>query len=260
MNVRRIAGLDDAAAADFRNLRRDDKKGGPRPIIAEGRFCARELARSGLNVRAVLVRQDLADEASAWFPADTPVLTADAAALAEVTGFPFHRGVLASADRPHSLPVDGLVRDPPRWTVAPWGVADRQNLGTIIRTAVGFGSPRILFSPDTADPWSRRTVRTSMATVLRSRLYFASRGEEDLRTLVESGFRVVAMTPSNASPLHSFVLDDRPVIWLVGEEGDGLSPAVTDAATERVGISMAAGVDSLNVAVAAGIAMHHLAN
>ena len=79
--------------------------------------------------------------------------------------------------------------------------------------------------------------------------------------LARRGFTVLALTPGpDADRLDdlAFGADDR-VAMLLGAEGGGLSPGARDRATRRVRIPMAAGVDSLNVAVAGAIAFAHCA-
>ena len=76
------------------------------------------------------------------------------------------------------------------------------------------------------------------------------------------GFRTIALTPSlTATPIADVDSGDRnaPVALLLGSEGDGLSAGARAAAGECVRIPLAPGVDSLNVATAAAIALHRLA-
>ena len=258
MTVRNLRGSDDPAVVDFVDLRRDDRKHStPRPLIAEGRLCVRQLAASRLSVRTVLVRRDLADEVDSWFGNAVEVIAADPADLRSITGFHFHRGMLASAERPAVRSIEELSEAAPPWCLAPWGVADRENLGVIIRTAAAFGGRRLIISGATADPWARRTVRTSMANVFGCDFHRTNLG--GLRRLATSGFRLVAMTTHDATPLPGLRSDGRPIVCLVGEEGRGLPVDVIDICHDRIVIPISADVDSLNVGVAAGIAMHHLA-
>jgi 23S rRNA (guanosine2251-2'-O)-methyltransferase len=77
----------------------------------------------------------------------------------------------------------------------------------------------------------------------------------------EGGFAVVALTTGpDAMPLHAAVasLRERPLVLLVGNEGCGLSDAALRLATHRLAILMAPGWDSLNAAMAAGIALYEL--
>ena len=80
--------------------------------------------------------------------------------------------------------------------------------------------------------------------------------------LAIAGVTTVALTPSGDTDLRRLdrrALGPGPVAVVVGAEGAGLSAAALEAAHHRVAIPMATGVDSLNVATAAAVALHHLA-
>jgi tRNA G18 (ribose-2'-O)-methylase SpoU len=81
----------------------------------------------------------------------------------------------------------------------------------------------------------------------------------DLMALKAAGLTLVALTPApDAVDLNEFVAcgTSTRIVLLVGHEGEGLSPEALRLADVRVRIAMAAGVDSLNVATATGIALH----
>jgi tRNA G18 (ribose-2'-O)-methylase SpoU len=75
------------------------------------------------------------------------------------------------------------------------------------------------------------------------------------------GFALLGLSPApDATPIHDVAIEaDAKVALLLGAEGPGLSATALAHAVTRVRIPMAAGVDSLNVAVAAAIAFHHFA-
>jgi tRNA G18 (ribose-2'-O)-methylase SpoU len=84
-----------------------------------------------------------------------------------------------------------------------------------------------------------------------------------LRGLRDGGAEVVALTPDlAATPLADYATrfaPERRLVLMLGAEGAGLSPESFAIATATVRIPIAAGVDSLNVVVAAGIALAALA-
>ena len=102
-----------------------------------------------------------------------------------------------------------------------------------------------------------------MGTVLRMPYVEIGRWPDAVGTLRGSGFRVVALTPhASATPLDAVVArraSGEGMLVLVGAEGSGLSGDVLGGADARVRIPIADGVDSLNVVVAAGIALSRLA-
>jgi tRNA G18 (ribose-2'-O)-methylase SpoU len=139
-------------------------------------------------------------------------------------------------------------------------VNDHENLGVIFRSAGSLGLDAVLLSPRCCDPLYRRSVRVSMGGVFAVPFARATSWPGDLERIRAAGFTVVALTPAADSvSLREF----RPpagqrIALLVGTEGAGLSRAAIDASDVPVRIPMAAGVDSLNVATATGIALWEL--
>lgn len=256
----------DARIAEYRNLRRDDFKAFDRTtFVAEGRKVVRRLCESGLVVRSMLVQSQMATEAARWVHDDVPVYTASKEQLANITGFDFHRGFLAIGERPPMQPSETLVqhlRRPPVTgvapvVIAPVGVQDRENFGSILRSATAFGIRDCLLSRWSADPFARRVVRTSMGTVFRQTMFFAEDLDTQLPLWTAQGIRVIATTPTDALPMQNMVFDNRPIVLMIGHEGDGLHRPWIEAASDRVCIPIANDTDSLNASVAAAILMHH---
>jgi tRNA G18 (ribose-2'-O)-methylase SpoU len=100
-----------------------------------------------------------------------------------------------------------------------------------------------------------------MGAALRVPFARASDWPGALSQLRAAGFTIVALTPREpAESLAAFCARPRPdrVALVIGTEGAGLSPSVEAIADYRVRIPTSAGVDSLNLAVAAGIALYGL--
>ena len=140
------------------------------------------------------------------------------------------------------------------------GVSDNENLGALFRNAAAFGIDGVLLDPTTADPLYRRSVRVSSGHVLR--IPFARRRDWPAAPSPASraqGFEVVALTPSpSADDLRT--LGARHTLGPPRRRrGPRPVARALAAADRRVRITMAPGVDSLNVATAAAIALHHLA-
>ncbi len=183
---------------------------------------------------------------------DVDVYVGTPALLESVTGFPIHRGIIASAARIPLPTVDEVVRDARRVAVVE-GLNDHENMGAMFRNAAAFGIEAILLDPTAADPLYRRSVRVSMGQLLRvpwTRTDPLPHGLEPLRA---AGFTTVALTPSGDMSIEELGEIER-VAWLVGAEGPGLTEATLARAHIRARIPMAETVDSLNVATAAAIA------
>jgi tRNA G18 (ribose-2'-O)-methylase SpoU len=250
--------LDDYRALNDPDRRRRVERAGGY-FVVEGRFALDALLDSPYPVRSVLVAEPKAPAVRALVAGRAPVLVATTDELAAITGFDFHRGVLAAADRLPLPTVDEVVGDA-RLLVVVEGVGDHENLGALFRNAAAFGVDGVLLDPTTADPLYRRSVRVSAGHVLRVPWTRLPEWPDRLGALRDRGFVIAALTPApDARPLAGLVAE-RPgrVALLVGAEGPGLTAAALGAADRRVRIPIAAGVDSLNVATAAAVAFHAL--
>jgi tRNA G18 (ribose-2'-O)-methylase SpoU len=125
---------------------------------------------------------------------------------------------------------------------------------------MGFGARAVLLCPRTCDPLYRKAIRTSMGGSLC--VPFAR--AEDVVSLLDElsgmGFEILALDPAEeGDDLGRLAAEEiGPAAILLGTEGPGLSPEALSRADRRVRIEMEPEVDSLNVAVAAGIALHRL--
>jgi tRNA G18 (ribose-2'-O)-methylase SpoU len=130
------------------------------------------------------------------------------------------------------------------------------NVGAVVRSAA-IGADAVLVTPRCADPLYRRAVRVSMGTVFQVPWTRISPWPDGIAGLREAGFVVAALTLTpDAVPLDEFAAAAPERLALVlGTEGDGLSAAATARADVAVRIPMAGGVDSLNVAAAAAVAL-----
>ena len=256
-----VADPADPRLADFRGLaaadRRPDRPGGRGLVIAEGVAVVRRLLDSPYPLRAVLgVPARLEALAADLAAVRAPVYRASAEVVAETVGFHLTRGVLASADRAPEPALPDLLATARR-LVVPEGVNDFENLGALFRNAAALGADAVLLGPRCADPLYRRSVRVSMGHVLRVP-FVTLPVPAYLDPLRAAGFHLLALTPQPAAiPLSSVDPQLPRVALLLGAEGPGLVPETLAAADERVRIPMRSGVDSLNIATAAAIALHH---
>jgi tRNA G18 (ribose-2'-O)-methylase SpoU len=138
-------------------------------------------------------------------------------------------------------------------------VNDPENIGAIIRLSAGFGLSGLLLGPDCADPFSRRVLRVSMGTAFTLPIVESAGLRRDLlRLRDEFGFELCAtVLDAAAEPLESAAPTPRMGL-LFGNEKHGLNREWIELCARKLTIPMAAGADSLNVAVAAGIFFHYL--
>jgi TrmH family RNA methyltransferase len=135
------------------------------------------------------------------------------------------------------------------------GVQDAGNVGAILRSAAAFGVDTAVLGRGCADPWSPKVLRAAMGG------HFALCIAEvpDLAAAL-SEFRGTLVCAATSGGMSPDKLDLRGSLgWILGAEGQGVSPAVADRAAARASVPLAAGAESLNVAAAAAILFYERA-
>lgn len=136
-------------------------------------------------------------------------------------------------------------------------VQDPGNVGTIIRTADAAGYQGVFISSHSADIYNLKTLRSMQGSHFHLPIYRVSR--EDMLTLArQNDLQILASTLSEDSLDYQKVEKNENFLLVMGNEGQGISQEITDAADVLVHISMKGQAESLNVAVAAGILMFAL--
>ena len=232
-------------------------------FVAEGRLVvARLIALERGPIVSILVNRAAYDALlEPLSSADTNVYVCkEEDILSGITGFNFHRGCLALATRPAPLPAERLLGA--SLILGLEGVGNPDNVGGLFRTAAAFGVEGVLLNATTGDPLYRKAIRTSMAASLRVPFARAAEWLATIDRFRAEGFRTVALTPrADATPLAQFARTfdgGLRTLLLLGAEGEGLDTATLDRADARVCIPIVPAVDSLNVVVAAGIALERL--
>jgi len=267
-----ITSADDPRVVDYRAVREPDLVRRRGLFIAEGRLVvARLLALPRYTIRSILVseaglaalRAQAADDLDAR--PDVPLYLAAPEIIDAIGGFHFHRGCLAVAERPpaHSADADAIIAAaaPGRPLIVVEGLAQADNVGSILRNALAFGAAGVLLDPATVDPLYRKALRTAMGAALVVPWARLEPWPDALGRVRAAGVVLAALTPrASAQPLADFVAAhaQRAIALLVGAEGGGLGAAALAASDVQVRIAMAPGADSVNVATATGIALHAL--
>jgi tRNA G18 (ribose-2'-O)-methylase SpoU len=264
MSIQRISDPHDSRLEAYHGVPEPELVRARGLFVAEGRLVVRRLIEDARYTVHSLLVSDAAlrglESSLAALPADVPVYVCERAGFLDITGHDLHRGCLALAARPAPRPFDALLA-PARAVVVLEGVADAGNIGGVFRNAAAFGAGAVLLSPTCCDPLYRKAVRTSMAATLRVPFARIDEWPAALSRVRTAGFTIVALTPREpAEELEAFRLRPRPekLALLVGAEGTGLTPAAETMADYRVRVPIRTDVDSLNLAVAAGIALYRL--
>lgn len=253
---------EDPRVAPFRHVKERDLVGRHGRFIAEGRVVVETLAspRSLCAPEALLLAENRVEAMGPIIdalPDAVPVHVANQAVLDAIAGFPLHRGILAIGRRPQASPLEDLLAAAPEdaVVVAAIGIGNHDNMGGIFRNAAAFGAHAVLLDPGCCDPFYRKSIRVSVGAVLRTPMAAAST-EDLVSALIHQGFEILALSPGASERLDQVREGGRRAI-LLGSEGPGLPPALLER-LRVVGVPMAGGFDSLNVATTSALALYQL--
>ncbi|MGE4528072.1 MAG: TrmH family RNA methyltransferase [Rhodospirillaceae bacterium] len=247
----------------FRDVRERDLVGRAGMFVAEGEVVLKTLAegRSPHRLRSLLIAEKRIPGLMPLLeklPEEVPVYAAAQAVMDAVAGFSIHRGILGLGVRAPEPGLDAaLAALPARATVAVFSaIANHDNIGGLFRNAAAFGVDLAVLDSDCCDPLYRKAIRVSVGAALTVPTARGGRIADILEALAAAGFDLLGLSPRGETALADYARGARAAA-VFGAEGPGLSEAVL-ARTVRLRIPMAAGFDSLNVATAAGIVLHHL--
>ncbi|MDQ4134643.1 MAG: RNA methyltransferase [Pseudomonadota bacterium] len=256
-----ILDPDDPRIEPYRAVRERDLVGRQNRFVAEGEVVMRVLlTRSRFAVESLLLLDGQVEKLAdllAGLPPDIPVYGASKAVMDAVVGFSIHRGILAMGRRGPDPTADELLAALPEHSlvVGLVGLANHDNVGGIFRNAAAFGAGAVLLDPATCDPLYRKAIRVSVGGSLIVPFARAASAAALCDALDRAGFETVALSPAGRETLPAIRRAPRRAL-LLGAEGPGLPDEIL-ARCRTVGIPMAGGFDSLNVATASGIALHH---
>jgi 23S rRNA (guanosine2251-2'-O)-methyltransferase len=225
-----------------------------RPLVVYGTNAVLELLRSGAPVTQVHLGAGPrgAELAAAAAARGVRVASADARGLESVAGSPHHQGAVAETPPFGYVPLERLLADDCRSTLVLDGVQDPRNLGAVLRTARAVGVGGVVLPRDRSAGITPVVATASAGMVFGARVPNLVRAMEALKG---AGFWLVGLVPTGGTPLFELAPPSRPTL-VVGGEGEGIRPLVRRSCDFLVTIPMAQGVESLNVSVAAGVALY----
>lgn len=147
----------------------------------------------------------------------------------------------------------------PPLLVALDGVTDPRNLGAVIRSAAAFGAHGLLLPGRRSAGITAVAWRTSAGTAAKLPVAVATNLTRQLLAYAKEGLMIVGLDADGSVDIDSLDLATGPLVVVVGSEGRGLSRLVRETCDATVSIPMAAGVESLNASVAAGVLLAEVA-
>lgn len=134
-------------------------------------------------------------------------------------------------------------------------IQDPGNLGTILRTAEGAGVAGIIMSKNTADIYNPKVVRSTMGAIFRMPYVYVDDIQAAVKALKSKGIKIYA---AHLEGIKNYDAVDYTTVsaFMIGNEGNGLSPQLAKLADEYIRIPMCGQVESLNAAIAATVLIY----
>jgi 23S rRNA (guanosine2251-2'-O)-methyltransferase len=172
------------------------------------------------------------------------------------------QGVVADVVAPGLAEVDdwlaGAGREGPAHLLLLDGLTNPANVGMIIRTATAAGLAGVVLPRFASADVGPLVVKASAGTVFRATVLRSDTSDDAAGVLSRAGFEICGMRGEDADSLFSVTTTERAV-FVLGNETEGVSPAVARMVTQWVSLPLFGGVESLNVAAAAAVLAYELA-
>ena len=246
--VTAIHSRDNAFVKDLRRLAQDStayRKQG-RVWLEGDHLCRAALERGQRPSVAVFCESNWPLAQVEWAQEAPKIIVLPDALFADVSGLesPARMGFIVGLPAPRTLDAGAA-------TVVLDRVQDAGNVGSILRSASAFGFRQVVAVKGSAALWSAKVLRAGMGA------HFALNLLEGLDPAALQALRVPLLVTSSHEGewLHRAALP-WPCAWVMGHEGQGVSPVLEAQATLRIRIAQPGGEESLNVAAAAAICLH----
>jgi TrmH family RNA methyltransferase len=226
--------------------------------LVDGWHLLHEAATADVEITTVAISQppsDARDEALIdRLARRAQVITVSASVMDALSPVRTPTGVVAIV-QPRRAAFVQLLAPPPPLVVVAVDVQDPGNAGAIVRSAEAGGATGVILAGESADPWSWKALRAAMGSTFRFPVIREPNTSAALTQLRHSNVRLLATVPRGGVDVTDADLR-VPVALLLGSEGAGLDESAARDADERISIPMNGPVDSLNVAVAAGVLVY----
>lgn len=236
--------------------------------LIAGRNPVAEAARAGVPIERVFVLDNVKDDrveevvrlASGL---GAPVYEVTRRDLDVATDGAVHQGVAIEVRGYEYRDVEDLIADSLQQLGVPLLVAldqvtDPHNLGAVLRSSGAFGADGVIIPERRSAGVNTTAWKVSAGAAARVPVARATNLVRALEDCKKAGFFVVGLDGGGDTELRDLKLADGPLVVVTGAEGNGLSRLVRQTCDQIVSIPIASSVESLNAAVATGIALYEV--
>ena len=216
-------------------------------FLLEGYKVIDEAFRAGVEIETVFVKKEKAVEYN--FIKDKIILTNDAV-LKKISTTDTAPDAVGIGIQKHFSLLD--IKDTQK-VILLENIKDLGNLGTILRTAAGFGADAVVLFGECTDIYNPKCVRASAGNLWKIPIVCVKKFDELKKSF--GHYRRIAALPRSKNLLKEFKIT-FPLFIMFGSEADGLSNELIDFATDNVKIEMSENVESLNLSVSCAVVMY----
>ena len=230
-------------------------------IFVEGLRLCEEALESKLQIESIIYSEELAEKERAKEflmkvePAAKRMAVVSEKLLGSVSYTKTPQGIILIAARPTATSEALFDGNTPALLVIMHNVNNPVNVGAILRTAEASGATGAITTRHTSDPFSPKALRGAMGSTFRLPVWSGPDYEQVLAWCRTNNIEIIC-TDAEAGKSYSSLDWTRPTALILGPESEGLSPEEIGAADQCVSVPMQGRVESLNVAVTAGVLLY----
>lgn len=246
----------------YRTLLRKRGRHQEKQFIVEGVRLCQEALRSDFGIEAAFVNKDF-QQTPRWQEFEgilrrkqIPVTVLENANFKKLSDTEHPQGILLVVQQPEVAFAHSRAAD---FVVLLEGIRDPGNLGSIIRSADWFGADAVVLSHDCVDPYNPKVLRSTMGSIFHVPILQPDDLKEFIADLRKADVLIVSTSPRAAKDLETCQIS-KPIALILGGETGGVSPASMKSAHLTVRIRKFGKAESLNVAQAGAVLLHHIAN
>lgn len=250
-----IIDINDPQISEFISLKQSciDKK----YVVVESKNVLKKLFNTHIKIHKVFSIVENLDFINEFCSnIDFPIYTANNELMKKIVGHKIHQGIMAVIDKPSFISFNEISGN----IVVLNGLTSPENVGSIVRSCAAFDINTLIIDEKTCSPFIRRCIRVSTGNLFNINVYKSTALEEDLKTLKNNGYTVLATANSDqAISLHNFSFPKKTAV-IIGSEGHGADKEILDLADAIIKIDINEEVTSLNASIATSIILYQIKN
>ena len=224
--------------------------------IVEGIKLVREAIEEAVNIKTIVVCEDCEytesfEQSLLYEIAKYNCIYVTKKLFLSITDVINPQGILAVVEKGDSIDKIDYKED---IILALDGIQDPGNLGTILRTVDSVNLKQIIISSKTADPYNPKVVRSTMGAIFRVNIIRSENLQETIKEIQKNKFKVVVTSLQTKESLYDIKLNKKAIV--IGNEANGVSKEIVEAADKKIKIPMLGKTESLNASVATGVILY----